>query len=482
MIQGTGSDVGKSILVAGICRAFYLRGLKVLPFKPQNMSNNAAVTKDGGEIGRAQWLQAFACKADPSVHMNPVLIKPETDSGAQIIVQGKSRGHWQAADYLDKKPKLLEKIIQSYDIICKEADIVIAEGAGSPAEMNLRAGDVANMGFALAVKTPVLLAGDINKGGVIAALIGTYELLPREEKELIKGMIINKFRGDISLFEGGRKIISDHTAWQDIGVVPYLSCVRDLPEEDAVSLEQQRGSSKKTIKIIVIMLPRISNFDDFDPLKNIPDIELIFHPSGSALPMDADVIIIPGTKSTISDLRFLKAQGWDIDLKAFMRQGKMILGICGGYQMLGTVVCDPEGIEGFAGEEEALGLLDVKTILTPEKQLRHCTAHIAGQDITATGYEIHAGQTELLQGEQAFMISEGRIIGAKKGAVMGTYLHGLFNEGEFLQYFIQQLTGKTHHFTSHMEKIDQALNQLAEDLEESLDLDAILEISRNAVL
>lgn len=480
MIQGTGSDVGKSVLVAGLCRAFLRRGIRVRPFKPQNMSNNAAVTPDGGEIGRAQWLQAVACKIPPNVHMNPVLIKPQSDSGAQIIVQGKVRGDWHARRFMDKKEGLLATVIESFDQLSVGADLIVVEGAGSPAEVNLRAGDIANMGFALPTKTPVILVGDINRGGVIASLVGTYELLPAEERALIRGTIINKFRGDISLFDGGRRVISDHTNWPDFGVVPFLSCVRDLPAEDAVVLEEGPGKSGKRLKIIVPMLSRIANFDDLDPLRTQEDVDVIFHPPGSPLPGEADAVILPGTKATLADLRFLKNQGWDIDIKGLSRRGTMILGLCGGYQMLGNIVRDPDGIEGMAGEEAGLGLLDIETTLTAAKEVRNITARLVVGDKPVTGYEIHAGRTDLLPGAKPFMTQGDRIIGAQKDRVMGSYLHGLFNDGVFLKYFLEQMSGHYRNIVPHREKLDHALDQLAMALEDCLDMDALLAVSQTA--
>ena len=480
MIQGTGSDVGKSVLVAGLCRAFLHRGIRVRPFKPQNMSNNAAVTPDGGEIGRAQWLQAVACKILPNVHMNPVLIKPQSDSGAQIIVQGKVRGDWHARRFMDKKDDLLATVIESFDQLSVGADLIVVEGAGSPAEVNLRAGDIANMGFALPTKTPVVLVGDINRGGVIAALVGTYELLPAEERALIQGTIINKFRGDISLFDGGRRIISDHTHWPDFGVVPFLPCVRDLPAEDAVVLEEGPEKSGKRLKIIVPMLSRIANFDDLDPLRTQEDVDVIFHPPGSPLPGEADAVILPGTKATLADLRFLKNQGWDIDIKGLARRGTMILGLCGGYQMLGNIVRDPDGIEGVVGEETGLGLLDIETTLTANKQVRNITARLVVGDRPVTGYEIHAGRTDLLPGAKAFMTQGDRVIGAQKDRVMGSNLHGLFNDGVFLKYFLEQISHHHRNIVPHREKLDQALDQLAMALEDCLDMDGLLAVSQTA--
>ena len=314
MIQGAGSNVGKSMLVAGIARACVRRGMSVAPFKPQNMSNNAAVAVEGGEIGRAQWLQALACRVPPSVHMNPVLIKPESDIGAQLVVQGQAAGTSVAAEFNRKKPELLAKVLESFEAVSDEADLVIIEGAGSPAEVNLRDGDIANMGFALPTRTPVVLVGDIDRGGVIAALVGTHAILPPAERDLVRGFIVNKFRGDAALFDEGMRIIEERTGWTGYGVVPFLPVVTRLPAEDAVVLEGPRTGGGSRYVIAVPMLSRIANFDDADPLRLHPEIDLRFIPPGRAIPSEADLVIIPGTKSTIADLRFLRAQGWERDI------------------------------------------------------------------------------------------------------------------------------------------------------------------------
>ncbi len=367
MLQGTGSDVGKSVLVAGLCRVFKNRGLSVLPFKPQNMSNNAAATIEGGEIGRAQWLQAIAAGAEPHTDMNPVLIKPESDKGAQLVVQGKVQGSIQSGYYRKHKAELLDVVLSSFERLKRDADLVLVEGAGSPAEVNLRAGDIANMGFALPTQTPVVLVGDINRGGVIAAIAGTHGLLPLAEQALVRGTIINQFRGDVSLFDEGLRAIEDKTNWPNFGVVPFLRSIRELPAEDAVVLDTREGSDTGKKLVAVPMLPSISNFDDLDPLAADPDVDVEFCRPGTPLPQEADLIVLPGSKSTIRDLRFLKAEGWATDVLAHARAGKPVLGLCGGYQMLGTIVRDPDGIEGPAGEEAGLGLLDVETILESVK-------------------------------------------------------------------------------------------------------------------
>ena len=369
MLQGTGSNVGKSLMVAGLCRLFARRGLKVRPFKPQNMSNNAAVTADGGEIGRAQALQARACGVPLSVHMNPVLLKPEAETGAQIIVQGQRVGSARARDYGKMKADLLPRVLDSYERLCGEADLVLIEGAGSPAEINLRKGDIANMGFAEAADVPVVLVADIDRGGVIANLVGTHAVLEEPERARIGGFIINKFRGDVTLFDDGNRAIAERTGWQALGVVPWFGAAGQLPAEDSVGLAEKSSRKGGRITIAVPLLNRIANHDDLDPLAMEPDVNLVLVDRGDALPGDADLVILPGSKSTIGDLEAFREEGWDVDLKAHLRRGGHVLGLCGGYQMLGTRIADPEGVEGPPGETTGLGLLDLETDLTPDKTL-----------------------------------------------------------------------------------------------------------------
>ncbi len=374
MIQGTGSDVGKSLLVAGLARALTQRGLRVRPFKPQNMSNNAAATSDGGEIGRAQALQARAARVAPSVHMNPVLLKPQSDIDAQVIVQGRMLdAPYAASAYQDLKPRLMAAVRESFEILAREADIVVVEGAGSPAETNLRANDIANMGFARALNVPVILAGDIERGGVIASLVGTHTVLDEDDRAMIAGFLVNKFRGDISLFDDGLTEITARTGWPSLGVLPYLRGLT-LPSEDAIEQKAPaEAANGKRLRIAVPVFPHIANSDDFDPLQLEPSVDFTFVMPGTPLPQGCDLLILPGSKATLSDLRFLKAQGWDIDIRAHLRQGGAVLGICGGYQMLGRSVADPAGLEGIAGHEEGLGLLDLATDLTGDKTLRPVT-------------------------------------------------------------------------------------------------------------
>ena len=475
MLQGTGSDVGKSVLIAGLCRAMTLHGLTVRPFKPQNMSNNAAVAVDGGEIGRAQWLQALACKAPPSVHMNPVLIKPESDTGAQLIVQGEVAGTSRADDFNRSKPNLMKAVLESFEEVKAGADLVLVEGAGSPAEVNLREGDIANMGFALPTQTPVVLVGDIDRGGVIASLVGTHALLPSEERELVQGFIVNKFRGDMALFDDGYKVIEDRTGWRGYGVVPWLDCCARLPAEDAVVLDRPAGFGSASYVIAVPMLSRIANFDDADPLRNHPEIDLRFIPPGRALPSDADLIILPGTKATIADLRFLKQQGWGRDVERHVAAGKPVLGLCGGYQMLGEVVRDPDGVEGPPDEERGLGLLPLQTVLQAPKTVRSVMAHDVLSDHDVPGYEIHCGQTEQTGACDPFLTVDGEAVGACDPArkIYGAYVHGLFLDDAFRQEMLGRLGIIVTNDVSFESTVDAALDDLARNLDWFLDLAAM---------
>ena len=485
MFQGTGSDVGKSLLVAGLCRWAKNRGIKVQPFKPQNMSNNAAVAEGNGEGGRAQALQAKASRVAPTVDMNPILLKPETDSGAQIVVQGKMFGRATAREYQKLKPKLLPYVLESFEKIRKEADLLLVEGAGSTAEINLRANDLANMGFAKAVNTPVILIGDIDRGGVIANLVGTKAVLPVDEAQLIKGFVINKFRGDVSLFASGVQEIEKRTQWQGFGVIPWFQNARKLPAEDAVSLKGEPASIRQQLKISVPRLSRIANFDDLDPLKNESGVNLRIVEPGEPINSDADLILIPGSKSTIGDLSFLVEQGWDIDIQAHIRQRKLVLGICGGYQMLGKLVSDPLGIEGNVGTAPGLGLLDVTTKLTSEKAV----TKVSGTDIKfgkkITGYEIHIGSTYGPDCARPLVSirsgnSEERLDGASSpnGLVLGTYVHGLFIEDEFRHAFLQYCGLEKLSMSSFDLEIETALDEFSEHLDKNIDVPRLLDLAR----
>src|ERR1700693_3057933 len=394
MFQGTASDVGKSLIVAGLARAFAARGLAVRPFKPQNMSNNAAVTADGGEIGRAQALQARAARAAPSVHMNPVLLKPQSEIGAQIVVQGRVYGNAKAAAYQKMKLELLPFVLDSYARMKAEADIVLIEGAGSAAEINLRANDIANMGFARAADVPVVLVGDIDRGGVIASLVGTKAVIAPEDAALICGFIVNKFRGDATLFVAGMERIAQLTGWQALGLVPFFPNARLLPAEDALALEQSRPAKPHAkIRIAVPILPHIANLDDLDPLDFEPAVEVVRVRPGAALPRDADLVVLPGSKATIADLAALRAAGFDIDIAAHRRRGGTVLGLCGGYQMLGRTIADPDGVEGPPAKVAGLGLLEVETVMSNDKQLEAVRGTTA-EGVPFSGYEMHMGVTE----------------------------------------------------------------------------------------
>lgn len=475
MIQGAGSNVGKSMLVAGIARACVKRGMSVAPFKPQNMSNNAAVTADGGEIGRAQALQALACGLEPLVDMNPVLLKPETDIGAQVIVQGKRFATMKARDYGKQKAKLLPPVLESFQRIGAGRDLVIVEGAGSPAEVNLRAGDIANMGFACAANVPVVLVGDIDRGGVIAQLVGTHAILPPADLALIKGFAINKFRGDPTLFAAGMDIIAARTDWASLGIVPWFADAWKLPAEDVMDIASRKGGA---IKIAVPRLNRIANFDDLDPLTATPDVTVEIIEAGRPLPGDADLIIIPGSKSTIADLAHLRAQGWDIDLKAHVRRGGHVLGICGGYQMLGHEIIDDDGIEGAPARVAGLGLLDVRTVMAPQKRLALSNASYLPSGDAVSGYEIHIGQTDGPDCARAWLSLDGRGEGAASpdGRVMGCYLHGLFAADAFRGAFLADIgTPVTHH--DYAQSVTDTLDALADHLETHMDIDTLLALA-----
>ncbi|MBL1434601.1 MAG: cobyric acid synthase [Rhodobacteraceae bacterium] len=474
MIQGTGSNVGKSLLVAGICRALAQRGLKVLPFKPQNMSNNAAVAQ-GGEIGRAQALQAMACGVAPCVDMNPVLLKPESETGAQVVVQGQRLTTVKARAYGALKATLMPRVLESFQRLKAEADIVIIEGAGSPAEVNLRAGDIANMGFAEAADVPVILVGDIDRGGVIAQIVGTKAVISSKDAARVCGFIVNKFRGDPSLFDDGFKAIEDHTGWRGLGTLPWFSDAHKLPAEDALDI---RSSGSGDYHIAVPQLSRMANFDDLDPLAQEPNVRVTMVPAGQALPGDADLVLIPGTKSTIKDLAFFREQGWEVDLKAHMRRGGKVLGICGGYQMLGKAISDPEGLEGPAGNTSGLALLDVQTIMLPEKRVTQVEAVHTASGAPVNGYEIHIGTTEGADRARPLFSVEGKPEGASSanGQVAGTYLHGLFSADKFRAAWLgaQGVQGALAYGAT----VEETLDALAKHIEAHLDLSALIRMAK----
>ncbi len=480
MIQGTGSDVGKSLLVAGLCRLFTRRGLRVRPFKPQNMSNNAAVTTDGGEIGRAQALQARACGVAPSVHMNPVLLKPQSDVGAQVVVQGRMQGNADARAYVGLKPKLMPAVLDSFARLSAEAELVLVEGAGSPAEVNLRAGDIANMGFAEAADLPVLLVADIDRGGAIAAIVGTQVLLPEVERARIKGYLINKFRGDVRLFDPALDIIRDRTGLACLGVVPWFADAHRLPAEDAMALEDQPNVAiDGKVRIVVPRLPRIANFDDLDPLRAEPDVAVVIAEPGAPLP-PAELILLPGSKATIADLKALRAQGWDIDIQAHRRQGGRVLGLCAGYQMLGKSVADPQGIEGPAETVSGLGLLDVETVLTGDKALTLVEGSDRATGAPLRGYEMHVGVTAGADAARPMLTLGDRPDGAisADGLVQGCYVHGIFADDRFRGAYLAGLRqGRAASAVRYEQQVDRTLDALADHLESAVDIERLLRIA-----
>ncbi len=477
MIQGAGSNVGKSLLVAGLCRAAKLRGLSVAPFKPQNMSNNAAVTADGGEIGRAQALQALASGLEPNTDMNPVLLKPESETGSQVVVQGKRVATVKAREYAALKPSLMMPVLDSFNRLKSHYDLVIVEGAGSPAEVNLRCGDIANMGFARAADCPVILTGDIDRGGVIAQIVGTQAVLDPADNAMIAGFLINKFRGDPRLFDDGYRLIEARTGWRGFGVVPFFTDASKLPAEDALDLP--KGGGAGGYKIAALVLSRIANFDDLDPLAQEPGVRLQMVRAGEAIAGDTDLVIIPGSKSTQGDLAYLRAQGWDVDLAAHLRRGGRVLGICGGYQMLGQILRDPEGIEGVAGETIGLGALAVETVMTPDKRLTRTEAVHAATGLAMQGYEIHIGRTEGPDRTRPFAYVDGQPEGAVSadGRVMGSYLHGMFANDAFRAGFLRQIGAQASRL-NYATGVDAVLDALAAHLEIHVDVDALLTLAR----
>ncbi|MFA9387514.1 MAG: cobyric acid synthase [Methyloceanibacter sp.] len=480
MFQGTGSDVGKSLIVAGLARALHARGLKVLPFKPQNMSNNAAVTEDGGEISRAQALQARAARVPPSVHMNPVLLKPQSEIGAQIVVQGQVHCSAKAAGFQSLKPELMTFVQDSFARLKDRADLVLVEGAGSASEVNLRTNDIANMGFARECDVPVVLIGDIDRGGVIASLVGTKAVIAPADAALIGGFLVNKFRGDPALFADGMAQVANATGWQALGLVPYFAEARRLPAEDALALNATRPAKQgAALKIAMPILPHIANFDDLDPLEAEPAVDLVRVRPGEALPGDADLIILPGSKATISDLKALREAGFDIDIVAHVRRGGALLGLCGGYQMLGRAIRDPDGIEGTTGTALGLALLDVETVVSPEKRLEPVQG-TSFDGAQFSGYEMHMGATEGPDHGQPFArLADGSPEGAMSsdGQIIGTYVHGLFADDRQRAAWLTRFAAAPSRI-SYESLVDDILDRLAAHLEAHVDVDALLNISR----
>ncbi|MDD1131117.1 cobyric acid synthase [Pseudomonas shahriarae] len=426
MVQGTTSDAGKSTLVTALCRWVVRQGVPVVPFKPQNMALNSAVTAEGGEIGRAQAVQAQAANLAPHTDMNPVLLKPNSDTGSQVIIHGRAVTSMNAVAYHDYKAIAMQAVLASHARLSAAYPVVMVEGAGSPAEINLRANDIANMGFAEAVDCPVLLIADINRGGVFAHLVGTLELLSPSEQARVKGFIINRFRGDIALLQPGLDWLEARTGKPVVGVLPYVMDLH-LEAEDGID-QRQIDKAAQVLKVVVPVLPRISNHTDFDPLRLHPQVDLQFVGPGQAIPA-ADLIILPGSKSVRSDLAYLRANGWDTAIARHLRYGGKVLGICGGLQMLGEQVHDPLGLEGPEGSSDGLGLLAFSTTLEAEKQLRNVRGRLVLEEAPVSGYEIHAGVTRgAALAQPAVRLDGGRSDGAcsDDGQILGTYLHGLF--------------------------------------------------------
>ncbi|WP_434134430.1 cobyric acid synthase [Pseudomonas luteola] len=469
MVQGTTSDAGKSTLVAGLCRWLKRQGVAVVPFKPQNMALNSAVTADHGEIGRAQAVQAQACGVAPHTDMNPVLLKPNTDIGAQVIIHGRAVATMDAKTYHGYKRIAREAVLESHARLAGRYEVIMVEGAGSPAEINLREGDIANMGFAERVDCPVILIADIDRGGVFAHLVGTLELLSESEQQRVAGFVINRFRGDIALLKPGLDWLEARTGKPVLGVLPYLHDLH-LEAEDTVDT-RQIAKRDEVIRVVVPVFPRISNHTDFDPLRLHPQVEISFVRQGQALP-PCDLIILPGSKSVRGDLAFMRKQGWDTDIQRHLRYGGRVLGICGGYQMLGRTVSDPLGLESDPGDSAGLGVLDMNTELAAEKQLRNVAGCLAATRSAVTGYEIHAGVTEGAALERpAIILDDGRCDGAlsEDGLIMGTYLHGLFESPDACTALLRWAGLTTPERVDYHALRERDLERLADLVDQHLD-------------
>lgn len=475
MIQGTTSDAGKSTLVAALCRIFKRTGTAVVPFKPQNMALNSAVTIDGGEIGRAQALQAQAAGLDPVIDMNPVLLKPTTDIGAQIIIHGKARHQMNAVQYHDYKTIAMQAVQESYQRLQQQYELILVEGAGSPAEINLRARDIANMGFAEAVDCPVILIADIDRGGVFAHLVGTLALLSDSEQARVKGFVINRFRGDIKLLQPGLDWLEQHTGKPVLGVLPYLHGFH-IDGEDGINKIDIHKNATQKMSVVVPVLPRISNHTDFDPLRLHPQVEFHYARAGEPLP-SADLIILPGSKNTIADLQWLKQQGWDADIKRHLRFGGKLLGICGGFQMLGNNLRDPHGIEGRIAEEQGLGLLDMTTTLQPEKQLQRRSGVLLPDESACEGYEIHCGISEGTALQNPLVkFSDGTADGVQDEQVSGTYLHGLFDHPQALAALLKWAGLREAEIFDYRQERERQIDRLADATAQHLDMEKVRRI------
>ena len=476
MVQGTTSDAGKSTLVTALCRWLVRQGVAVAPFKPQNMALNSAVTAEGGEIGRAQAVQAQAAHLAPHTDMNPVLLKPNSDTGSQVIIHGRAVTSMNAVAYHDYKAIAMQAVLASHARLSQAYPVVMVEGAGSPAEINLRANDIANMGFAEAVDCPVLLIADINRGGVFAHLVGTLELLSPTEQARVKGFIINRFRGDIALLQPGLDWLEARTGKPVVGVLPYVMDLH-LEAEDGID-QRQIDKAAQVLKVLVPVLPRISNHTDFDPLRLHPQVDLQFIGPGQPIPA-ADLIILPGSKSVRSDLAYLRANGWDKAVARHLRYGGKVLGICGGLQMLGEQVHDPLGLEGAAGSSDGLGLLAFSTLLEEEKQLRNVRGRLVLEDAEVSGYEIHAGVTSgeaLLNA--AVLLDDGRTDGAQSadGQILGTYLHGLFENPAACSALLRWAGLQDVQSVDYHALRERDIERLADLVENHLDTDLLREL------
>ncbi|ARE39600.1 Cobyric acid synthase [Rhodovulum sp. P5] len=491
MIQGTSSDVGKSLLVAGLCRAYARRGLKVAPFKAQNMSNNAAVTVDSdlppgpdgdsprGEIGRAQALQARAAGLAPSIHMNPVLLKPQAMVGSQVVLRGRALGNWPARHYHNLKPMLLPAVIDSYARVAADADLVLVEGAGAGTETWLRHCDITNMRLAEEADLPVVLLTDNDRGGAMAAVVGSWLLHTEDERARIKGYIVNKFRGYFSLYEPACATMTETTGWPLLGVARWFDAATHLPAEDALALERPQTATGQGLVIAVPQIARMANFDDLDPLSSEPGVDLRWVRPGQPIPAETDVVLLPGSKTTRPALDSLREQGWDIDILAHIRRGGRVVGICAGFQMLGHVVRDPEGIEGEPGETPGLGLLDIKTTIGGDKRLVEVDAEDTLSGARVTGYEMHMGRTDGPGLTRPWLRLNGAAEGAvsDNGRVMGGYVHGIFGADAFRRHWLKQMGGAASGL-DYETQVDDALDALADQLETDLDLDALLALAR----
>ncbi|OED44795.1 cobyric acid synthase CobQ [Endozoicomonas sp. (ex Bugula neritina AB1)] len=479
MVQGTTSDAGKSVICAGICRVLKRKGITVAPFKPQNMALNSAVTIDGGEIGRAQAVQAQACGLEPHSDMNPVLLKPNTDIGAQVIVNGQSIGEMDAVSYHAYKPKVLKAILASYDRLQTSYEAVVIEGAGSPAEINLRENDVANMGFAEEAGCPVIIVADIDRGGVFAHLYGTLALLSESEQARVKGFVINRFRGDVKLLEPGLDWLEEKTGKPVLAVLPFLHGLH-LEAEDAVAEQQMDSDNENKLKVAVPVLSRMSNHTDFDTLRLNPNVDIQFVRKGKRLP-PCDLIVLPGSKNTRSDLAFIRESGWEEDVFRHLRLGGKLMGICGGYQMLGRAIHDPEGIESDAGSSDGFGLLELETIIDPEKQLRKVqgTMQLPGQSqVSITGYEIHAGTTTGRALENPLIQLDHHTDGVMSGdgQVFGSYLHGIFDHSEACAAILEWAGLRGVEVPDYDAIREEGIDRIADAIEEDMGVETLLDV------